>query len=267
MAIDVGAKAGYIDPDDRTLELAKRLSKKTFTVVRNDADLEYQQIIELDVSSIEPQVACPPTVGNVVPIGELESNPIQLAEIGGQHRRPPLRSAHGRRDLERKARPSGRAPSDRPRHGRNVPPSCRRRHCRNPARRGRHHVPARCRLEPGRQHGRHGFRRSDDIDSSPELSRTQWKPRGRALPRLSSHCRRVRDRREDRGSATMFWLTTSTSTSSAPGRPCEPPSRPSLPAALYGAERSSRSGFGARTALDSGNRLRPSFSIHRISRR
>ena len=83
MAIDVGAKAGYIDPDDRTLELAKRLSKKTFTVVRNDADLEYQQIIELDVSSIEPQVACPPTVGNVVPIGELESNPIQLAEIGG----------------------------------------------------------------------------------------------------------------------------------------------------------------------------------------
>jgi len=83
MAIDVGAKAGYIDPDERTLELAKRLSKKKFTVVRNDADLKYQHTIDLDVSSIEPQVACPPTVGNVVSIGELEGKPIQLAEIGG----------------------------------------------------------------------------------------------------------------------------------------------------------------------------------------
>ena len=97
MAIDIGAKAGYIDPDERTLELAKRLSKKKFTVVRNDADLEYQQIIDLDVSSIEPQVACPPTVGNVVPVGELEDIPIQLAEIGGSTGGRLLRSAHCRR--------------------------------------------------------------------------------------------------------------------------------------------------------------------------
>ena len=52
MAIDIGAKAGYIDPNERTLEFAKRLSKKEFTVVRNDADLEYEQIIDLDVSSM-----------------------------------------------------------------------------------------------------------------------------------------------------------------------------------------------------------------------
>jgi len=83
MAIDVGAKAGFIDPDDLTLELAKRLSQGSFDVVHNDPDVEYERIVEVSVGSIEPQVACPPTVGNVVPVGQVEGTPLQVAEIGG----------------------------------------------------------------------------------------------------------------------------------------------------------------------------------------
>lgn len=84
MTIDLGAKAGYIDPDDETAEYARRWSRtKDFVVVRNDPDVAYENVLELDVSGIEPQVACPPTVGNVRPVGEVEGQPIDVAEVGG----------------------------------------------------------------------------------------------------------------------------------------------------------------------------------------
>ena len=35
------------------------------------------------MSELEPQVACPPTVGNVKPVGEVVGAPIQWAELGG----------------------------------------------------------------------------------------------------------------------------------------------------------------------------------------
>jgi 3-isopropylmalate/(R)-2-methylmalate dehydratase large subunit len=49
----------------------------------NDPGGTYERVIDLDVSKLEPQVACPPTIGNVKPIGEALGIPIQLAEVGG----------------------------------------------------------------------------------------------------------------------------------------------------------------------------------------
>src|SRR5437867_10196970 len=68
MSIDLGAKAAFIDPDEKTVEFARSFSSfKNFDVMTNDPDLRYEKVIEIDVSTIEPQVACPPTVGNVRP--------------------------------------------------------------------------------------------------------------------------------------------------------------------------------------------------------
>ncbi len=84
MAIDLGAKAGYIDPDEKTAAYAfKRSRRKDFELFKNDSGVRYANVIDVDVSQLEPQVACPPTVGNVKPIGEVAGMEIQLAEIGG----------------------------------------------------------------------------------------------------------------------------------------------------------------------------------------
>ena len=49
----------------------------------NDPGGKYPKVVDIDVGTLESQVACPPTVGNVKPIGEAVGIEIQLAEIGG----------------------------------------------------------------------------------------------------------------------------------------------------------------------------------------
>jgi len=84
MSIDLGAKAGYINPDEKTAQYAQRYAnRKDFELLKNDSDVQYAKVIDVDVSTLEPQVACPPTVGNVKPIGQAVGIEIQLAEIGG----------------------------------------------------------------------------------------------------------------------------------------------------------------------------------------
>src|SRR5206468_7491308 len=56
---------------------------KDFEVMTNDANVKYEKVIDIDVSRLEPQVACPPTVGNVKPVSEVAGVPINIAEIGG----------------------------------------------------------------------------------------------------------------------------------------------------------------------------------------
>jgi 3-isopropylmalate/(R)-2-methylmalate dehydratase large subunit len=84
MSIDLGAKASFINPDDKTVAYARSFSNfKDFEVMSNDADVKYERVVDVEVSKLEPQVACPPTVGNVKPVGEVAGVPIQIAEIGG----------------------------------------------------------------------------------------------------------------------------------------------------------------------------------------
>jgi len=84
-AIDVGGKCGFVNPDDKTLRHVRQLlgSKAQFEWFSNDADCRYAAVIDIDVSKIEPQVACPPTVGNVHPIDAAVGTPINVAEAGG----------------------------------------------------------------------------------------------------------------------------------------------------------------------------------------
>jgi len=87
-AIDVGGKCGFVNPDEKTLRHVQQLlgSKPgvlPFELISNDADSRYSDIVDIDVSRIEPQVACPPTVGNVHPIDAAVGTPINVAEAGG----------------------------------------------------------------------------------------------------------------------------------------------------------------------------------------
>ena len=82
MAIDLGAKAGFINPDAKT-EAFTQAHAREGTLFRNDSGTTYERVIEIDVSKLEPQVGCPPTLGNVKPISAVAGLAIDLAEIGG----------------------------------------------------------------------------------------------------------------------------------------------------------------------------------------
>ena len=84
VTIDIGGKCGYINPDEKTLEFARSvLGHRSFEMPVNDPGGRYADVIDIDVSTIEPQIACPPTVGNVKPVHQLTGLHIDIAEIGG----------------------------------------------------------------------------------------------------------------------------------------------------------------------------------------
>ena len=84
MSIDVGAKCGYVNPDEKTAAYAKAmLPGKSYEIFTNDSGTKHHEVIDIDVSKLEPQVACPPTVGNVKPVGEVAGIQVDVAEVGG----------------------------------------------------------------------------------------------------------------------------------------------------------------------------------------
>lgn len=82
MAIEMGAKAGLMEADDKTFDWLTRYTDRKFTPVSADPDAVYAQVKEYDVSKLEPQVAKPHRVDNVSPISEVLGTPIQQAVIG-----------------------------------------------------------------------------------------------------------------------------------------------------------------------------------------
>ena len=59
MAIEAGAKNGIFEVDDVTLEYVKGRVNRPFTVYSADEDAEYDEEYTIDLSAIEPTVACP----------------------------------------------------------------------------------------------------------------------------------------------------------------------------------------------------------------
>lgn len=65
MAVEGGAKAGIFVPDERMLEYARGRASREFTPVYPDEGAAYEQVIEIDVSALDPLVAAPHSPGNV----------------------------------------------------------------------------------------------------------------------------------------------------------------------------------------------------------
>lgn len=82
MAIEMGAKCGLMEADQKTIDWVKEHSDKDFETVKADADAVYERVKEYDVSNMEPQVAKPHTVDNVSPVSEVAGTPIQQGVIG-----------------------------------------------------------------------------------------------------------------------------------------------------------------------------------------
>jgi len=82
MSIEMGAKAGICYPDRKTQDW---LSTRTTRKVEMDTSCQTgkaDEELEMDVEELEPQVACPHTVDNVVPVGKVEGTRIDQAVLG-----------------------------------------------------------------------------------------------------------------------------------------------------------------------------------------
>jgi 3-isopropylmalate/(R)-2-methylmalate dehydratase large subunit len=83
ITVDLGAKCGYIEPDRVTEEFVRSLPGGTVDLLQRGDGPEAASVLTFDVSEVGPQVACPPTVGNVHPVQEVAGKPVQWAELGG----------------------------------------------------------------------------------------------------------------------------------------------------------------------------------------
>lgn len=82
MAIEMGAKAGMVAPDQTTLAwIEQRKPSRKFTPVVPDADASYVKELTFDVSGLAPFVAKPHRVDNGAPVNEVLGIPIAQGNI------------------------------------------------------------------------------------------------------------------------------------------------------------------------------------------
>lgn len=72
MAIEMGGKTGLVEPDKRTIEYVESRSNKPYKIYKTDLNSSSLDIIDVDVSDLEPQVACPHNVDNVKAVSEVD---------------------------------------------------------------------------------------------------------------------------------------------------------------------------------------------------
>ncbi len=83
MAIEAGGKSGIINPDEKTLEYVKARFGEDFEVFTSDEDAEYSQVIDIDVSDLEPIVSFPHLPSNGKKISEItEDIKVDQAYLG-----------------------------------------------------------------------------------------------------------------------------------------------------------------------------------------
>ena len=82
MAIEAGAKNGIFPVDDKTMDYIKGRVDRNITAFEADADAEYEQTIEIDLSALRPTIACPHLPENTKTIDELGHIEVQQSVIG-----------------------------------------------------------------------------------------------------------------------------------------------------------------------------------------
>lgn len=96
MMAEAGAKSAYVEPDAAVFDyLAQRLVKRgAYSCVDDaravledqalypDEDAEYTSVHHYDATELEPYIACPHSVDNVVPLSAVGTVPVQQAFLG-----------------------------------------------------------------------------------------------------------------------------------------------------------------------------------------
>lgn len=82
MAIEAGAKAGLIAPDQTTIDYVEGRTRRPYKVYKSDEDAEYAKVYEWDVTNLEPQVAFPHLPENTKGVSEAKDITLNQVVIG-----------------------------------------------------------------------------------------------------------------------------------------------------------------------------------------
>ncbi len=82
MLVEAGAKTGMVEPDDITAEWAKTHCKRKYTLVRADADANYESRHDIDLTRLRPLVAKPYSPANVVAVDEIRGVHVDQVYMG-----------------------------------------------------------------------------------------------------------------------------------------------------------------------------------------
>lgn len=82
MAIEAGAKNGIFEVDDKTIDYLKDIVDRDYRIFKADENAVYERVIDIDLSSIEPTVACPHLPENTKEAKELKNIKVDQVVIG-----------------------------------------------------------------------------------------------------------------------------------------------------------------------------------------
>lgn len=84
MSVEAGATGGIVPADDETERYLRKEAGVTDAIDRvlPDPDAVYEKVLDIDISQLVPQIACPHTVDNVKPIAEVAGKAVQQIVIG-----------------------------------------------------------------------------------------------------------------------------------------------------------------------------------------
>jgi 3-isopropylmalate/(R)-2-methylmalate dehydratase large subunit len=82
MGVELGAKFAFFAADEATRAFLEPEAGEEVPAFEPDADAVYEASHRVDVTGLEPQVACPHNPGNVVPVSALGALPVQQAFLG-----------------------------------------------------------------------------------------------------------------------------------------------------------------------------------------
>lgn len=79
MAVEMGAKTAYMQPNQAVLDYVDARAAGPWEAETTDPGYQYEESYVFDVSSLEPQLACPDSVENVHPLTEVTAEgPVKL---------------------------------------------------------------------------------------------------------------------------------------------------------------------------------------------
>ena len=82
MGVEIGAKFAFFEADEKTIAYLKERVTQPVKPFGPDPDASYGAVYEMELSSLEPQVAFPHNVDQVQSVSAIEEIPVQQAFIG-----------------------------------------------------------------------------------------------------------------------------------------------------------------------------------------
>ena len=82
LAVEAGAKTGIVEPDEKVKEYVESRGRKAENMFVSDPDAKFLKVYEYDLDKIEPVVARPDFVDDVIPLRELGEVKIDEAFLG-----------------------------------------------------------------------------------------------------------------------------------------------------------------------------------------